>query len=120
MFDPIDLTQKIFDRNETFTFYSLTIHLAIMKVSVESDESHPETTLLKLLYLGREDEFRLAKNFAHVLRFFLSTARVSSPRSAFSPLHPGRFGYRLYCTNGFGVTRTSVCTRPPPLARART
>ena len=119
MFDPIDLTQKIFDQNETFMFYSLTIHLSIMKVSVESDdESHPETTLLKLLYLVREAEFRLAKIVAHVLRFFLSNARVSSPRSAFSPLHPGRFGYRLYCTNGFGVTRTSVFTRPPPLARS--
>ena len=61
MFDPIDLTQKIFDRSETFSFYSLTIHLAIMKVSFESDESHPETTLLKLLYLVSEDESRIAK-----------------------------------------------------------
>ena len=91
-----------------------------MKVSFESDESHPENTFLNQPYLAREAELRLAKIFAHVLRFFLSTARVSSPRSAFSTTHPGRFGYRLYCTNGFGVTRTSVCTRPPPLARART
>ena len=61
MFDPIDLTQKIFDQNETFMFYSLTIHLSIMKVSVESYESHPEPTLLKLLYLVREDESRIAR-----------------------------------------------------------
>ena len=61
MFDPIDLTQKILDQKETFMFYSLTIHLSIMKVSIESDESHPETTLLKLLYLVREDESRIAK-----------------------------------------------------------
>ena len=91
-----------------------------MKVSVESDESHPETTLLKLLYLVREDESRIAKKSSNTLRYRAMICKVLSPRSRLKYLHPGVAHTGTYSMENFGVTRTSFCTRPPPLARART
>ena len=70
MFDLIDLTQTIFDRNEIFRFYSLTIYLAIIKVSVESDESNPDATPLHQPYLIRTAEFGVERKSPQCTDFF--------------------------------------------------
>ena len=75
MFDSKDLSQKHFDRNETSRLNSLTMYLAILEVSVESDESNPEATPLHQPYLIRTAEFGVERKSLQCTDFFLSYCR---------------------------------------------
>ena len=70
MFDGNDLSQKHFDRKETFRFYSFTMYLTILKVSVESDESNPESNPLHQPYLIRTTEFGVERKSPQCTDFF--------------------------------------------------